>query len=165
MNLLSTRPELKRLNLWNPYHLIGTGLGSGLAAKAPGTWGTLASVPFVVLAEYWLTDWQFMALTVIAFFVGVLASYKVAAVTGVEDDGAIVWDEWVGLTVTVYFLPDTVMGVLLAVLAFRFFDILKPWPIGWCDRRLKGGWGVMIDDVLAGLMAAAVIVAGGHLLG
>ncbi|MEX0738779.1 MAG: phosphatidylglycerophosphatase A [Pseudohongiella sp.] len=144
-------------SVWrNPVHFLAFGLGSGAAPKAPGTFGTVAAVviylllPPMSVAVYLL----FLAFT---FVVGVWLCGKTAADIGVHDHGGIVWDEFVGLWLTMFLAPPGLLWLVLGFLLFRVFDILKPWPIAWCDKHVEGGLGIMIDDVLAGLMALACL--------
>jgi len=144
-------------SVWrNPVHFLAFGLGSGAAPRAPGTFGTVAAVliylvlPPMSVAVYLL----FLTLT---FAVGVWLCGRTAADIGVHDHGGIVWDEFVGLWLTLFLAPPGMTWVLLGFLLFRVFDIVKPWPIAWCDKHVEGGLGIMIDDVLAGLMALACL--------
>ncbi|WP_293764348.1 phosphatidylglycerophosphatase A [uncultured Aquitalea sp.] len=143
--------------LRRPAHLLAFGFGSGLAPKAPGTWGTLVAYPLFALCLA-----AGMSATVIAvlclplFVLGVWACQVTGDALGVHDYGGIVWDEVVAMLLVLAFAPATPLGWLIAFALFRFFDIIKPWPIGWFDRRVHGGLGVMLDDVIAALFAMAV---------
>ena len=142
---------------------IATGGGSGLLPGAPGTWGSLAALPFA-----WLIDAQYglygLALaTLLVFLAGVWAAENYATAIGVKDPGCVVVDEvagqWLALT-PVALLPETQAGghlwpYALAFAAFRLFDIVKPWPVRTLER-LPGGWGIMVDDIAAGIYAAIV---------
>jgi len=141
--------------LKDPRHLLSLGFGSGLAPKAPGTFGTLAAIPFYWLMAYYLTDAVYLAVCVAAFIIGIYLCAHTIKALGVEDHPAIVWDEFVGLFITMLFVPLGLTTIILGFLLFRFFDILKPWPISVMDSRIKGGLGVMLDDVLAGCFALA----------
>lgn len=138
-------------------HCLAFGFGSGLARRAPGTWGTLAAVPFSVLVWWCLPVWGHAALLCVMGAAGVWICHGVAQELGVHDHGGIVWDEWVGYGITLWAVPFVWWAPLLAFALFRFFDIAKPWPVSWCDRQLHGGLGIMLDDVVAGLMACAVM--------
>lgn len=140
-------------NMRNPIHLLAFGLGSGLARKAPGTFGTLAAIPVWWLFLQDLPLWLYSSMLVITFVVGVWLCDRTSRDMGVHDHGGIVWDEWVGLWLTYWLLPSGWFWILLGFVLFRFFDIIKPWPIRWLDRHVHGGFGIMIDDVLAGLFA------------
>ncbi len=149
--------------LKHPVYFLGLGFGSGLAPKAPGTFGTLAAIPLVWLMQQ-VSMPIYAVLTVIAILAGFWICAKTAAAMGEHDHPAIVWDEIAGFMIAMIALPFTWLNVLLAFGLFRFFDIYKPGPIGWCDRKLTGGAGIMMDDVLAGVASAAVIHLGYWLL-
>lgn len=145
--------------LKNPLHFLSLGFGSGLAPKAPGTFGTLAAIPVVVVAAQ-LSFWGFVLATVLACAVGVYLCGYTAKAMGEHDHPAIVWDEIAGFMVAFIAVPISAWSLLLGFVLFRFFDILKPWPISYLDRRLHGGVGIMLDDILAGLATLAIL----HLL-
>ncbi len=139
--------------LRQPVHLLALGFGSGLFPKAPGTAGTLVAVP----AAWLLLSWPLPAkLAVVAalFVAGVWICGESARRLGEHDHPAIVWDEIVGLLATCLFLPADPRWLLLAFVLFRFFDIVKPWPIRDLDHRLGGGIGIMLDDIVAAAFAA-----------
>lgn len=152
---------MKRL-LLHPIHCLAFGFGSGLAAKAPGTFGTLAAIPLVYAMQFTglLT---YTIITLIASIGGLWICGYTARTLGVHDHPAIVWDEIAGYMIAMIALPFTWYNVLGAFILFRFFDIVKPGPIGWCDRHLKGGAGIMVDDLLAGA-ASAIVLHGVHAL-
>lgn len=128
------------------------GFGSGLARKAPGTFGTIAAIPFLFL----LTQLPNLihALTLLATFLfGVWVCQNTSKRLGVHDHGGIVWDEFVGLWATFYGLPLSWQNLILGFLLFRLFDITKPFPIKWLDQKVKGGFGIMIDDLIAAIFA------------
>jgi len=158
MKLLSTDPAVLKLSLKNPVHFLALGFGSGLAAKAPGTFGTLAAVPLVYLMSH-LSLTAFIIITVISTLVGFYICDKAAKDMGVHDHGAIVWDEVAGLMITMIAAPAGVLWMVIGFALFRFFDILKPWPIRWLDAKVHGGFGIMIDDVLAGIFALICLQA------
>ena len=136
--------------------MLAFGFGSGLSQKAPGTMGTLAAIPLwwllaqLPLSTYWVV-------VLVAAVAGILICGRAADRLGVHDHGGIVWDEFVGFWIAMAALPVTWQSLILGFVLFRLFDILKPWPISWLDRRVSGGFGIMIDDVIAGLAAAGVI--------
>ena len=143
----SNGPDLR-----NPSHLLAFGFGSGLAPVAPGTFGTLVGIPFFLLFS--LTSLPlYLLLTVLMFLVGVVVCERCSRDLGVHDHSGIVWDEITGFLVTMIAVPFEWHWVLSGFLLFRFFDILKPWPIRWFDRRVGGGFGIMVDDLIAGLFA------------
>lgn len=140
--------------LRHPAHFLALGFGAGLAPRAPGTVGTLIAFPlYFLLAEapfFWLWAAAFALL-------GVWACSVTGQALGVPDHGAIVWDEIAAFICVLPFAPASAGGFLLAFALFRLFDIWKPFPIGWLDRRVKGGLGVMLDDFLAALYAVVVL--------
>ena len=133
------------------------GFGSGLAPFAPGTFGTLAAIPlYLVLMQF--SWWMYAFLVLIAFIVGVRLCDVTGGRLGVHDYAGIVWDEFVGLWITLFLVPFSWQNIIIGFLVFRFFDIIKPFPIGWLDKKVSGGLGVMIDDVLAGIYAFLVML-------
>ena len=145
----------------SPARILAFGFGSGLLRPAPGTWGTaLAWLLWVVLVGR-LPD-AYIALTIIVgFAVGCLACQKVGQELGRADDGGMVWDEIIAFWIVLWLTPDTFWAQLLAFVVFRVFDIIKPPPIQHFDARLKNGFGVMLDDLLAAgfsLLVIAVLV-------
>ena len=136
--------------------MLAFGFGSGLSQKAPGTMGTLAAIPlWWLLAQLPLST--YLVVVLVAAVAGILICGRAADRLGVHDHGGIVWDEFVGFWIAMAALPVTWQSLILGFVLFRLFDILKPWPISWLDRRVSGGFGIMIDDVIAGLAAAGVI--------
>ncbi|WP_111977042.1 phosphatidylglycerophosphatase A family protein [Algibacillus agarilyticus] len=146
------KPELKKLNLLNPIHFLSLGFGSGLAPFAPGTFGTLAAIPVVILASL-LGDIGYSILTVFFAVIGCYFCGYTAKALNTHDHPAIVWDEVVGLMITFWYIPLTWQNIIIGFVLFRFFDILKPWPIKWVDQKVHGGFGIMLDDILAGFMS------------
>ena len=165
---------------------LGIGLGSGLPRRAPGTWGTVgglvAAIPLLMLGFWW-----FLAVLIIGLLIGNYICGRTSELMNTPDDPHIVWDEWVGMWIALLpyaFLglmltPDQdgenfgavflIMGLfdnpligililLLPFLLFRFFDVVKPFPISWADKKVSGGFGIMLDDILAGVMAAGVLI-------
>jgi phosphatidylglycerophosphatase A len=153
-----------RLDWRRPHHWVAYGFGAGLSPRAPGTAGTLAAVPLYLLLRP-LSLGLYLAVLLTAFMVGVWACGKTGRELKSHDHRAIVWDEVLGYLVTMTAAPQGWRWVVLGFLLFRFFDILKPWPIRVLDRRIHGGLGVMLDDLAAGLIAAAtmrvIVLAGG----
>jgi phosphatidylglycerophosphatase A len=138
--------------LGDPRHLLSLGFGSGLSPWAPGTAGTLIAIPMYWFASN-LAISGYLTIVVLATLVGFFLCGYTALVLGVHDHPAIVWDEVVGYFITMIAAPPGWVWIVWGFVLFRLFDILKPWPIGWLDRRLKGGVGIMLDDVLAGAFA------------
>lgn len=155
--MTTLRPDFKFL-LAHPAHLIAFGFGSGLAPKAPGTVGTVLGWPLLWLIVAITPDLPTQLVLLLAsFLLGVWACGKSGRALGVADHGGMVWDEVVAFALVLLFTPAGWMWAGLAFLLFRFFDIIKPWPIRLADRRLKNGFGVMFDDLLAAGYALAVI--------
>lgn len=157
------KPPIKRpiqlAELKNPWLLLATGFGAGLAAKAPGTAGTAAAL-LLFLAYTQTHSWFYLGGCVLSFLVGIVICGRAADKLGVHDHGGIVWDEWVGMWLTLLWIPINWQTLLTGFLLFRVFDIIKPWPIGWLDKRLSGGLGIMLDDVAAAAMANLCLQAG-----
>ena len=177
------KPDVRKANVCPPcprtasvweklIYWLGIGLGSGLPKRAAGTWGTVGGL-VVAIPMLWLGFWGFLAVTVMGALVGSYICGKTSDLMGVHDDPHIVWDEWVGMWVSLlpilwlHFYDDALLqghqlSLLLlyfaAFVAFRFFDILKPFPIKWVDKNVSGGFGILIDDILAGLMAGVVLI-------
>ena len=151
--------QQRRAILTHPAGWIASGFGSGLSPVAPGTAGSaVALIAWFALRE--LPVPILVAVLVLAFALGVWASNIVVAKLGIVDPGVIVWDEFVGQWIALAPLLWIAHGwrwILAAFLLFRLFDIWKPWPVSWADRTVKGGLGVMLDDVFAGIYAAIVI--------
>lgn len=155
---MTTSPEPIKVGhiLRDPVLLLAHGLGSGLVPRAPGTFGTLAAVlPWLLLAQ--LSALAYGCFVVISLIAGVWLCGEAARRMQAEDPGGIVWDEWVGLWVALAGLPLEWPWLLAGFLLFRLFDVLKPWPVGWIDRRFHGGLGIMLDDIVAGAMAACCL--------
>ncbi len=142
--------------LSNPVHCLAFGFGSGLAPKAPGTFGTLAAVPLFLLLSY-LSFSEYLFVVIFASIVGIYFCGKTAKDLRVHDHPGIVWDEFAGFWITMIAVPVSWWSVLLGFALFRLFDIWKPWPIKWVDQHVHGGLGIMLDDVLAGLLALGVL--------
>jgi len=130
------------------------GFGSGLAPRAPGTAGTLAAVPLAVGMKL-LPAVVFWPLLLLFFLAGIHFCGVASRRLGQHDPGAIVWDEMVAYCLTVAFLPLHWAWFAAGFVLFRLFDILKPWPVRLADRRFKGGFGIMADDILAAVYAMA----------
>ena len=143
----------------SPAHWMAFGFGSGFAPKAPGTLGSAAaSLLYLPLAELPLTI--YCAIVFLGFVAGVWICGSTSRQLGVHDHGGIVWDEFVGVWITLTAVPPNLSGVLFGFLLFRLLDIAKPWPIRWADENVHGGFGIMLDDAIAGILAAACLQAG-----
>jgi len=141
--------------LASPANFLALGAGSGLAPVAPGTFGTIAAVPLVLLMPNSLPI--YITIVLLLFALGVWLCDACATDLGVHDHPAIVFDEWVGYLITMIAAPRSLLFLALGFALFRLFDILKPWPIGMADRRVSGGLGIMVDDVIAGVFAAVTL--------
>jgi len=144
-------PTIKFL-LAHPAHFFGLGFGSGLAPKAPGTFGTLAGFPLFWLIFNYSFDVQLIIIAAL-FLVGVYFCDVTGKALGVADHGGIVWDEIVAMMLVLAVTPPYWLSWLVAFLLFRLFDIWKPFPIKQFDVKLKNGFGVMFDDLLAAIYA------------
>lgn len=133
-------------------HFLSLGFGSGLAPFAPGTFGTLVAIPLYWLVAPVSLAW-YIALILVGFVTGVYLCAYTSRALGVHDHSGIVWDEIVGYFITMIAIPLDWRWMLMGFVLFRVFDIAKPWPIRWVDKHLKGGFGIMFDDVLAGIYA------------
>ena len=153
MIISAPNPSFNQL-LRSPVLLLAFGFGSGLSPKAPGTLGSVAAIPLWLLLSQLSQPLIIMTIAVSAV-VGVAICGRAAVQLGVHDHGGIVWDEFVGLWITMAFLPSNYVMLLVGFLLFRFFDIVKPWPIGWLDKKVSGGLGIMLDDIVAGVAAGA----------
>ncbi len=148
---------IEKIRLSNPVHLLATGFGSGLSPWVPGTMGTLAAVPFYYLLV-WMSPWALIAAIAIGSLAGIYLCGKTSSDMQVHDHGSIVWDEFVGFWITMSLVPATDWQTVLAgFVIFRFFDMVKPWPISWLDKRVHGGFGIMLDDIVAGLMSMVAL--------
>ncbi|MFI3136881.1 MAG: phosphatidylglycerophosphatase A [Methylococcaceae bacterium] len=142
--------------LSDPVLFLAFGFGSGLAKKAPGTFGTLSAIPIYLLLTY-VSQPLYWGLTVLVSLFGIWLCGVAAEKLGEHDFGGIVWDEIAGLLITLAFVPFSWQALLAGFVLFRLFDIVKPWPIRWIDQKVAGGFGIMLDDIIAGLFAAGVL--------
>ena len=151
--------------LTDPDMLVATGCGIGCAPVASGTFGSIAALPL---------GWALHALggapavasaAVLCFVAGLWAANRIVARSGIEDPGFIVIDEIAAQLLVLAMLPAVPLAYAIGLAAFRVTDIMKPFPAGWCDRNIGGGFGVMLDDLVAGIQAAAIAVIACHLLG
>lgn len=140
---------------WTPHGLIATWFGSGLLPWAPGTWGSLAALPFAVALAWFGGAWALSIATLLSFIVGVWASQRYANAIGRKDPGSVVIDEVAGQWLAILPIATTFWLYPVAFLAFRLFDITKPWPARNAEN-LPGGMGIMADDIVAGFYAGVV---------
>jgi phosphatidylglycerophosphatase A len=151
--MASKSPPIPQSAWRDPLCVVALGFGAGALPKAPGTWGTLAALPFYLLMAR-LPFLEYVAVTLALFVVGIWICDKAGRVLGEHDHGAIVWDEMVGFWVAMAAAPSGWLWIVAGFVLFRLFDIWKPWPIFLLDQRVSGGLGVMVDDMVAGIYAA-----------
>lgn len=136
----------------NPIHFLAFGFGSGLAPFAPGTFGTLIAIPLYLLMLN-LSFSMYLLLVAIVCIIGVWICDKSSKMLGVHDHSGIVWDEFAGFFITMLAAPAGWIWIVAGFALFRLFDIWKPWPISWLDKKVEGGLGIMVDDIVAGIYA------------
>ena len=147
----------KYVQLTNPIHLLAVGLGSGMSPIMPGTMGSAMAIPLWLLFDG-LQPYLYWVLIVVAFIFGCFLCQKTSDDTHTHDSGHIVWDEFVGMWITLFFIPQiSVLWIAIAFFAFRVFDMAKPWPIRWFDKRVPGGFGIMVDDVIAAIFSSVTV--------
>lgn len=145
---LAVKPSWRFL-MQHPAHFLAFGFGSGLAPKAPGTFGTLVAFPLYWYLSAHVSDALFIFILIWSFAIGVWVCDITSKSLGVADFGGIVWDEVVAMLLVLFFTPAGWQWSVLAFALFRFFDIIKPPPISHFDKNWHGGLGVMFDDLLA----------------
>ena len=150
------RPTFRQM-ICSPSLIVAQGFGSGLAPFAPGTFGSLLAWLLFPLLAALMPDPLFLLVLLVFFTGGVLVCHYAGAVLGKTDHGSIVWDEMVAVWLVLLMTPSFLLWQALAVILFRLFDILKPWPVHWADKRFKNGFGVMFDDLIAALYAIFVL--------
>lgn len=141
------------MRLTHPVAFIATWFGSGLMPKAPGTWGTLAAMPFAYLIALSAGTNALIPAAIIAFAIGTWAAGAYAIASGKPDPSEVVIDEVAAIWLVLAFTPFTFFGWALAFAAFRLFDVMKPWPVSLADAKLHGGFGIMFDDIVAAIYA------------
>lgn len=140
----------------NPIHFIAFGFGSGLSTIAPGTMGSLLALPFAFLLRQ-TTPFVYVAVTVVVTIIGIFVADKSSKMMGEHDHSGIVIDEMAGILWVFAFYKMTLLSTTVGFLTFRFFDIIKPWPISYCDEHVKGGFGIMLDDLVAAFFTVIAI--------
>jgi len=155
---LKNQDTLRRLDFKHPATWVATWGGTGLMQPAPGTWGTLGALPFGIILMLIGGAPALIIASIICFPLGIWAAKHFEVMVREKDSGMIVIDEAVGLWIALIPALLTPLSIGLAFVLFRFFDIIKPFPIGWLDKKYKGAFGVMIDDVVAGLYAAFIMI-------
>jgi phosphatidylglycerophosphatase A len=159
--IFNSDPQVRRVALRTPAGFLAFGFGAGLSSFAPGTVGTVAAIPFAILLKY-LPPAGFWVMLAVTFMAGVWLCDVASKRLGQHDPGGIVWDEMVAYWLTVAFLPVTWTWWLAAFVLFRFFDILKPWPIKLVEKRFGGGLGIMLDDIVAAAYAMVILALVGR---
>lgn len=148
---------MQRSSIWrNPTHFLACGFGAGAMPVMPGTFGSIVGVCLYLMLAHlpWVA---YLLIDMALLIVGVYLCDRTSCDWGVEDSPAIVWDEMASFPLVMLAIPLTWYYVLAGFVLFRLFDIAKPWPIGWLDSRVRGGLGVMLDDVLAALFAWVIL--------
>ncbi len=151
-NMTRVEPRL----LLHPLRFLAFGFGSGLVPKAPGTAGTLMAIPIYLFIQP-LSLSVYLSIVAAFFLLGIWICQHTVTVLGTPDHSAIVWDEITGYLLAMTLAPAGWVWIVAGFVLFRFFDIVKPWPITWCDEHVHGGLGVMLDDLVAGVFAAVVM--------
>jgi phosphatidylglycerophosphatase A len=162
--ILRNSPDLKLL-FSHPAHWFSLGFGSGFFPFAPGTAGSLLAIPLYLGLAQLLPLWALLAVVALSFVLGIWFCEVTGKALGVPDHGGMVWDEIVAMWLILAFTPLSWLWYGMAFLLFRLFDIWKPFPIRFFDQRVKGGFGVMLDDLLAAVYALAVLKLLEHFYG
>jgi phosphatidylglycerophosphatase A len=149
-------PSVEAFKWSNPVHVLAFGFGAGRLPVAPGTFGTVVGIPALLILSQ-LSLWLYLLVTLFLFVFGIWLCQQTARDLGVHDHPGIVWDEIVGYLVTMTAAPVGWVWIILGFGLFRFFDIVKPWPIRTVDTCIGGGLGIMLDDLLAGLYATFIL--------
>ena len=152
---MKKNPSIKTI-FSSPIHFLAFGFGSGLSPFAPGTAGTLAVIPIYLLLQT-LDIIPYILIICAVCLIGIYLCGESSKKLGVHDHGGIVWDEFAGYLITMIAAPKGWVWVGLGFILFRIFDIWKPWPINIVDKKIKGGLGIMLDDIIAGLFALGVL--------
>lgn len=145
-----TKVALSQLK--DPVMLLAFGLGSGLSPVAPGTAGTIITIPLVLLLQQ-LGSVAYLSTTAIILITGVWICSYASRKLNVHDHSGIVYDEVAGFLITMLYIPESLTWLIIGFVLFRILDAVKPWPISWLDRNVHGGTGIMLDDVIAGLIS------------
>ena len=162
--MAANKPPSLRFLFSHPAHLIACGFGSGLSPFAPGSFGTLFAWATFLLFKPWLNDLELLIFLFVCLVGGILAIQKTGTDLGVVDHGSIVWDEIVPFWLVLAFCPTGWLWQATAFLLFRLFDITKPQPARFFDRKVKNGFGVMADDLVAAAYSIAVLAGLQYLL-
>ena len=138
--------------------LLATWFKTGLIKYFPGTFGSIASLPFAALITFWGGQKLLLIFTIILFLIGIYIANYYSSLIGKKDPSEIVIDEVVGQWLVLVFVPLDLLMYIVALVLFRFFDILKPWPIKLVENKYDGGFGIMIDDILASIYSILIIM-------
>jgi phosphatidylglycerophosphatase A len=152
----------KNLPAGHPAAWLATWFGSGLLPWAPGTWGALAALPFAWGLYHWQGPVGLAVATVAVFIVGTWAADVYARLDDENDPGPVVIDEVAGQWMVLVVVEPSLVAYAVGFFLFRLADITKPWPASWADRSVKGGFGIMLDDILAAVYAGAALLALDH---
>ena len=154
---LHTPPE--KLSIFSPVTLLASFGGSGFITPASGTWGSLAALPIATYILFNYSDLYLLYLSFTLFLIGMWVCREWLNAVGDQDNdpSMIVIDEAAGLSLTLAFAEMSLISVFLGFALFRLFDIAKPWPISWLEKRFSGAFGIMIDDMVAGLLAGIIL--------
>lgn len=154
----------KTIDLKKPANFIATWFGCGLISPAPGTWGSLGAIPIALILFHFGGLYVFIATLIVMKYIGFWATAQYEKTSGIHDNKQIVIDEvigqWIALLPVFAFLGINWIFILIAFALFRLFDITKPWPISHFDKNVSGAFGVMMDDIIAGIFAALIIIGG-----
>ena len=148
--------QTRSIPFLHPASLLSTWFGAGLVKIAPGTWGSLAALPFAWVISYYTGYLGLIIGSLLAYLVGIWASGVYSQAIGREDPGQVVIDEVAGQWLALAFVPLDPVFYLISFAIFRFFDIVKVFPANWIDRNVEGGLGIMSDDMIAGAYALIV---------
>ncbi|MDH5395284.1 MAG: phosphatidylglycerophosphatase A [Gammaproteobacteria bacterium] len=142
--------------IFHPVHFLSLGLGSGLSPFAPGTAGTLVAVLLYIPLSM-LPLWGYVVILITGSLIGIYLCQETTDRLGVKDHPAIVWDEFLGYWLTMFMAPAGWIWIVAGFLLFRLFDIWKPWPVSVIDHKVRGGLGIMLDDLFAGAYALVIL--------
>ncbi|BGI51202.1 MAG: phosphatidylglycerophosphatase A [Arsenophonus endosymbiont of Ceratovacuna japonica] len=145
-------------NLLNPWYLLATGFGSGLLPIIPGTIGSLVAIPFWLFMHWLLPVWFCWFIILFSFIFSIAICDINLNNIYIHDHSSIVWDEFLGIWIILMIIPlVNWQWIFIAFILFRFFDILKPWPINWFDKQINGWLGIMLDDIIASIFSIIII--------
>lgn len=151
-------PDSRTIGRFHPANLLATWFGVGYLPKAPGTWGSLAALPFAWVISATGGPIALLIAAAVALAIGIWAAEQLEKATQAKDPGHVVIDEVAGQWLTLVPIAPDPFLYAIGFLLFRIADIFKPWPANWCDRRLSGGLGVMLDDIVAGAYAGIALM-------